>query len=244
MEIDVKHYQKMLLGSGAAGIAFGIGVGIAAGIFFAKKSLQTKYEAIAEQEIADAKRFYSRLNKKEEYATPESAAKALLEDNAVTAITKYRGIDSDEVAGDVAEDRNIFIDPRPSIETIDFNYEESLLKRSSAAPYIISKEEYLQAEVDYPQSTLTYYGGDSILSDEKDGTIDDAEFVVGMDNLQKFGYGSDDGNVVYVRNENLKMDFEIIHSEGKYAVEVQGHIEHSDNSVQRHRNRKNRSDDE
>ena len=242
MEIDVKHYQKMLLGSGAAGIDFGLGVGIVDGIFFAKKSLAAKYEAISEQEVADAKRFYSRLNKKEEFTTVESAAEHLLEGNAVRAIRSYQADDT-EVAGDVSEDRNIFIDPRPLIEKIDFNYEEEILHRSSLAPYIISKEEFLQAETDFPQSTLTYYGGDDILSDEQDGTIDDAEFVVGNDNLKRFGHGSDDGNVVYIRNENLKMDFEIIHSEGKYAVEVQGHIEHSDNP-QRHRNRKNRSDQE
>ena len=242
MEIDVKHYQRMLLGSGASGIAFGLGIGIVAGIFFAKKRLEKKYEAIAEQEVADAKRFYSRLNKKEEYATPESAAEVLLEGNAVKAIRSYQN--SDEVAGDVSEDRNIFIDSRPLIEKIDFNYEEEILHRSSLTPYIISKEEFLQAETDFPQSTLTYFGGDDILSDEKDGTIDDPEFVVGNDNLKRFGHGSDDGNVVYIRNENLKMDFEVIHSEGKYAVEVQGHIEHSDTTSRRHRNRKNRSDDE
>ena len=249
MEIDVKHYQRMLLGSGASGIAFGLGIGIIAGIFFAKKNLQTKYDALLEQEIADAKRFYGRLHKKDEFATPESAAETLLEDNAIKAITVYRGEESENDDGmratenDVAGDRNIFVDPRPSIEKIDFNYEEEILNRSSLTPYIISKEEFLQAETDFPQSTLTYYAGDDILSDEKDGTIDDAEFVVGTSNLQRFGHGSDDGNVVYIRNENLKMDFEIIHSEGKYAVEVQGHIEHSGNSGLRHRNRhKNRSD--
>jgi hypothetical protein len=45
--------------------------------------------------------------------------------------------------------------------------------------------------------------------------------LVGDDNL-RFGYGSNDSNMVYVRNPRIEMDMEIVRSQGTYTKEVLG----------------------
>jgi hypothetical protein len=49
---------------------------------------------------------------------------------------------------------------------------------------------------------------------------------VGEENLAKFGHGSKDPNLVYVRNEGMDLDFEISYAEGKYSEQVMGFMAH------------------
>ena len=63
--------------------------------------------------------------------------------------------------------------------------------------------------------------------------IDDINGTVGQDNMKRFGHGCDDPNVVFIRNEKLATDFEVLRHNGSYAEEVLGlvetddHVEHS-----------------
>lgn len=93
-----------------------------------------------------------------------------------------------------------------------------------AGPYVIDSETFLANEADYSQSTLTYYAGDMTLTDEKDEVLDtDWTFKhIRFDNLNRFGEKSGDPNVVYIRCEQYKMDFELCRSSGKYSIEVAG----------------------
>ena len=52
--------------------------------------------------------------------------------------------------------------------------------------------------------------------------------MVGLVNLGKFGHGSGDPNVVYVRNVELEMEIEIIHSDGKFSEQSRGIVENPD----------------
>lgn len=111
----------------------------------------------------------------------------------------------------------------------DFDYEKELAERklNPLIPYVITHDEYYHGERDFEQVSLTYYDGDGILSDDRDQVVDDVDKVVGLRNILKFGYGSNDRNVVYIRNENLAIDIEVLRSDGKYSREVLGFIEHS-----------------
>ena len=55
--------------------AFSAVAGAAAGYVVAAKKLEKIFAQIAEKEIDEAKRFYSRLNKTEEFSDPEKLAK-------------------------------------------------------------------------------------------------------------------------------------------------------------------------
>lgn len=111
--------------------------------------------------------------------------------------------------------RNVFTDPH-------FELEEEAKHRTPHRPYVISYDEYFAAEKEYDTISLTYYEEDDTLVDEKDSPISDVDKTIGDESLARFGHGSKDNNVVYVRNDKMESDFEITRSTGSYLVEVLG----------------------
>lgn len=124
------------------------------------------------------------------------------------------GINKEEE--DVVKRRNIFTDRKPSgtFEPLDRS------ARDSNRPYIIELMEYINSDLNYNQNTLTYFEGDGVLVDDLKQPIQNVNQVVGERNLQ-FGNGSEDANVVYIRNEDLEVDFEVVRADGRFADEVQ-----------------------
>lgn len=101
----------------------------------------------------------------------------------------------------------------------DWDQDSEEGKRTKDSPYILNKDEFWAEELDYKQTTLTYYASDDILVDQTDVPIYNYKEVVGTLN---FGHGSSDQNVVYVRNDKLKAEYEILKDRGSYSVEVLG----------------------
>ena len=94
--------------------------------------------------------------------------------------------------------------------------------RTPDRPYVISAEEWYQNETNNDQITLVYWADDDVLSDDDQRMITDIESVVGATNLHRFGFMSDSPDVVYVRNERLKADYEITKDERNYSEVVHG----------------------
>lgn len=84
-------------------------------------------------------------------------------------------------------------------------------------PYVISPDEF--GEKDYTMVTLTYYN-DRVLADRFDEVIDDPTELVGPEALESFGEYEDDA--VYVRNDALKTDYEILLDVRDYSEMVGG----------------------
>lgn len=80
-------------------------------------------------------------------------------------------------------------------------------------PYTISPDEYGDM-YDYNTMHLTYYAEDEVLSDENDEMIDDIDGIIGLDSLDHFGEYEDD--VLFVRNDKRKTDYEIFYDKGSY----------------------------
>lgn len=112
------------------------------------------------------------------------------------------------------EIKNIFENYDP-----EWDIDDELSSRSEDEPYILHVEEFMNDEEGFHQSTLTYYEGDNILTDEKDVPIYNHSQIVGE---LKFGHGSNDPNVVFVRNHKLKAEYEILRDTGYYEHEVLG----------------------
>lgn len=72
-------------------------------------------------------------------------------------------------------------------------------------PYVIPPDEFDM--MDYDTSSLTYYA-DGVLADECNNKIDDIDEIVGLESLEHFGEYEDDS--VFVRNDKLKIDYEIL----------------------------------
>ena len=229
------------------------------------KRFKLKYEALANQEIAEAQEFYTAIHAKpslEEVAAELNPGDAVrLVDTAIEAVNKYQGkipYNSPEVLGKITSvtetadglvvegekdpkvTNNIFVDGRPMED--DFDYDAEIPLRSEDAPYIISRDEFNQGEKDYAQDTLTFYVLDDTLCDARDLVIPDSDGAVGDVNLQKFGHGSGDNNVVYVRNDRMETDFEVLKSKNSYAKDVLG-LRHADGGGSR-KTRRFRGEDE
>lgn len=253
--------------------ALGVVAGAAGGYFFAKRQLRSFYEDLATQEIAEAKEFYSNLNKvgpTGEPLTPlevmeqrhgtEAAAEALAEYQGRQAVEKVLaeegglppGEPYDEVIDEqqiekietqLHESRNVFKDPT-------FDLEEEKQYRTSDKPYIITHDEFFEAELEFDTSRVTYYELDDTLTDEHDKPITDVNGTIGDDHLVRFGSGSKDNNIVYIRNEKLQCDYEVVKSTGSYLEEVLGmeadqdrELKHSNRNAQLNRRREFRHGD-
>ena len=102
----------------------------------------------------------------------------------------------------------------------DWDYAEELKHRSKDKPYILHRDEFFSNESDYRQCSLTYYSGDNILCDENDVPVYNPEKIVGP---LSFGHGSADPSIVYIRNDKLEAEYEVILEPGFYQTEVLGH---------------------
>lgn len=100
-----------------------------------------------------------------------------------------------------------------------WDYDEELQLRTPHKPYIIHKDEFFNQEFEGDQNTLTYYSQDDIMADDSDTPVYGYEKLVGT--LQ-FGHGSGDPNVVYVRNEDRKCEYEILFDPGSFSTEILG----------------------
>lgn len=80
-------------------------------------------------------------------------------------------------------------------------------------PYVIPPEEFGEFD-EYETISLTYYA-DKVLADDMDEVVEDVDYVVGTDSLTHFGEYEDDS--VFVRNDRLKADYEILLDPRNYA---------------------------
>lgn len=228
----------------AIGLAIGAGVGFAVGGLYISKRLRTEYEKIAEEEIAQMREhFHAKVIALEEKPALDGLVKDL---GYVPVAGETEGGDRADQRPEVkpepgavnttvetvSETANVFQQEQPPEEELGegkepndgWDYQKEIAARSPDAPYVIHEDE--QHERGYNEATFTYYEGDDVLADASDKILDNREEIVG-DCIEKFGHGSSDPNVVYLRNEQLEVEIELCRSTGTYAEEVHG-FKHSD----------------
>lgn len=91
---------------------------------------------------------------------------------------------------------------------VGLGYSQPTRPDKDPAPYVISPDIFGDHD-DYEQITLTYYS-DGVLTDDDDRPIADdmIEQTIGKESLQHFGEYDED--TVLVRNERLKVDYEVV----------------------------------
>ena len=100
---------------------------------------------------------------------------------------------------------------------------KSRVSRMFKPPYIIEDYEF-EEENDYRKITLTFYA-DGKLVDEI-GTNVEAATILG-DTLKSFG---DSASVLYVRNERLRCDYEVLKDDQSYSDAVEKRLYDEDDS--------------
>lgn len=120
----------------------------------------------------------------------------------------------------------------------EWNYAQEIKKRNLSQPYVIHKDEFYSEEKDYAQTTMTYYAGDNIMCDQDESPVYNHADITGP---LLFGHGSGDPNVVHIRNDKRKEEWEILYDPGLFSMEVLG-LEIENNirvqDVQHSKNRK------
>lgn len=168
--------------------------GAAIGAFITWKSLSDYYKKEAQSEINSVKDYYR--NKYDEniiHSSLDKSEKKNLND-----------------AKDIAEDEG-YIDytkffgegTKPEDEVVTTN-----------EPYVISPEEFGEFD-DYGKIDLIYYNDGILVEDGTNEKIEDINDVIGIDSLKHFGEYEED--TVFVRNDDLKTDYEIILNSRNYA---------------------------
>lgn len=125
--------------------------------------------------------------------------------------------DEDEPEVEVTVVRNVF-QSAPDDQWV-YDDEIALREQNPGDPYVIHHDEFMNNEKDYSQETLTYYKGDDIVADQEDKPIYNYAGLMGS---LKFGHGSGDPNVVYIRNDSIHMEWEVLLHESSFEVEVMG----------------------
>ena len=177
-------------------VIFSFLIGAAVGSITTWKLLKTKYERIAQEEINSVKDVYS----------------------------KNYGNDEEDIE-DIPDEQNPIneIDDKPdlSIYTAKLK-EQGYLKDEDEEeggtdemekPYVISPEEYGERD-GYDLYSYTYYA-DKVLADEYNEPIEDVDGIIGLESLKHFGEYGDDS--VYIRNDELKADYEILLDDEKHS---------------------------
>ena len=114
---------------------------------------------------------------------------------------------------------NIFIQPHDGGV---FNYLEEQKTRTEYDPYVISEDEYINREKGYETACLNYYALDDTMADENERMVDNVDFLIGEKNLKRFGHGSTNEDIVFIRNDGIGMEFEVERVNRSYREFVLG----------------------
>jgi hypothetical protein len=127
-------------------------------------------------------------------------------------------------------EKNIFDD---SEVDLSWDYALEIKNRDGEVPYIIHVDEFKENAPDHQQTTYTYYEQDDILADVRDVPCDDMDALICLGNLGHWGHGSNDVSIVYVRNEELRLDIEVVRDRGSFEEQTRSNIKHSSDKPKR-----------
>lgn len=120
------------------------------------------------------------------------------------------------------EDAHIPEDDEPKRKNIwqepEWDVAEEMANRTTDAPYTLHSNEYHNREKGYVQTTLYWYN-DHILADENHAIIYNVGDVTGK---LEFGRGSGDPDTVYIRNDKLRGEYEVVRVNDSYEHTVYG----------------------
>lgn len=209
-------------------LSFGGGVGL--GYFLAKRRQKT--EEYVEYEMTDQVVFDFEIedneDKEDTETQPVRPPKVVISEEVavskdilkVNDLSQLRPSMLDSQEQDVEE----YVSPEPDIvvevtDEVEWDWEEEVRNRTESAPYILHKDEFYADEKNYSQQSLAYYAVDNIMADEDEKPVYNHLNVTGP---LLFGHGSGDPNVVYIRNDERRAEYEITKLDALYSVEILG----------------------
>lgn len=171
-------------------------IGAVTGSLVTWKFVKTKYEKIAQEEIDSVKETLFERKRKE-----------------IEQLEDLKNELKSTIADDVNDDGKSYEEVVTNEGYIADSDEKKEEESTVSEPYVIPPDEF-GGTFDYDNVCLTYYEGDNILANDWYEVYDIAD-TIGLDALDSFGEWEDD--VVYVRNDRLKSDYEVCRDLRKFS---------------------------
>lgn len=168
-------------------------VGAAIGSAITWKIMKDRYEQLVREDRDSIREYYER-----KYSADKEEVLEEEPDDAQVAIEDY-----------AAELNKNGYTNYSSVET---KKEEDTVEK----PYVITPDEFGEL-YDYQTNSLIYFA-DGVITDDNYELIEDVDDIVGYDSLDHFGEYEEDS--VFVRNDRLEADYEILLDPRKYVDAV------------------------
>ena len=185
------------------------GAGVIAGAFVAARAVKEKYQQEAEEEIAEMREYYRELKK--ESTKVETAEDDTKEESKEEPKDDFKPIEELEEAKEIIKDKGYVNYTNYNDTGYKENKREEQVDENEI--YIIDPEEYGGENGEYDTASLTYFK-DGVLADEVDEIVP-YNIIGGEENLQPFK-DYPDCNAVYVRDDNIMVDYEILRDPYQY----------------------------
>ena len=167
------------------------------------KLIDKKYAQIAQEEIDSVKEALGQFNDSETEVEPKSKDEG------------YENDEDDQFDCDTesAKEELANICKEQGYDYNGISKKEEKEEMAESKPYVISPEEF--DENGYKTKTLFYYN-DDVVTDERGKVLSEKsiEKLIGKESLTTFGQYESDS--VFVRNDDLKTDYEILADERNY----------------------------
>lgn len=179
-------------------------IGFIAGGLVANAYIKDKYAKIAQEEIDSVKETFQKRMNREAGKIANKEVKEIRKtyntyNNLVSNYSNGNVPTNWEPAPDDEEDE----EPTDELEPQDIVVDDS---ETNMTPYPIDSQEFGVLE-GYEQIFLTLYS-DGVLADDNDEIVENPDEIVGKDYAKYFG-SPDEPDVVVIRNNVLKADYEI-----------------------------------
>lgn len=176
-------------------ISFGLGavVGAVTAVYFTKDRIQKEADA----QIESVKQtFTSKWNEPDE---PEK-----VEDPSAEIKKEVRTVKNFNAYEKFIRD-NDYHDP-------------NTIKLTPETPYIIDPDAY--GEMDGYSQVTCYCFSDGVVTDDNYEPLDDLEDTIGENSINHFGIYKDDPDTVYIRNDRIRCDIEILKDKRSYENDI------------------------
>ena len=183
--------------------------GAAIGSVITWKLVKDKYEQIAQEEIDSVKDTFRNRTKETEPNSEES------EDETETESGRRnkKNLEKPDIFAYASKINDMGYRNYSGISQDKADEEDEEEREEMDEPYIISPEEF--GELDGYEKITLYHYSDGVLTDDDNEPVEDVTNTVGDDYVDHFGEYEDDS--VFVRNDRLKCDYEILLDEDKYS---------------------------
>lgn len=173
--------------------------GAAVGYFAANYLLKDKYEKRFQQEVSSTIEAFKSNKKDDEVTHKDEKLKAVSDEVVVADIKEYAKNIGKHDYSEVKDDK-------PSEKNKDDGIDHT-------KPYVITEEE-VDAYMNYSITQWNYYA-DGVLTDENNEVVEDVSTTIGKEAFEHLKKTSE--SAIYVRNDLLELDYEILKNEMTYA---------------------------